>query len=120
MIHMHDTDVPVLAKSYDLYKLFHEYRQVVPKQDRFTIYERSEQLMLTTIELLLEASYGEKTRKLAILERVSVKLNVLRFLIRLMKDIRVFDLKKYTALQSLIDEIGRMVGGWMRSVQTIK
>lgn len=113
---MNQNDIPVLNKSYELYKLFHEYRKVVSKQDRFTIYERSEHVILGIIELLLEASYGDKERKVIILERASVKLNVLRFLIRLMKETRTFDLKKYTVLESLIDEIGRMIGGWIRAI----
>lgn len=113
---MNNNDIPVLNKSYELYKLFHEYRKVVPKQDRFTIYERSENVILGTIELLLEASYGNKERKVILLEKASVKLNVLRFLIRLMKETRTFDLKKYTNIETLIDEIGRMIGGWIRSI----
>jgi len=117
---MNNNDVPVLNKSYELYKLFHEYRKVVPKQDRFTIYERSENVILGTIELLLEASYGDKERKMIILEKASVKLNVLRFLVRLMKETKTFDLKKYTAIEMIIDEIGRMVGGWIRSLNTSK
>lgn len=117
---MNENDIPILNKSYELYKLFHEYRKVVPKQDRFTIYERSEHVMLGVIELLLEASYGNKERKLITLEKVSVKLNVLRFLIRLMKETKTFDVKKYIALQALIDEIGRMTGGWIRSLNAGK
>jgi hypothetical protein len=117
---MNENDIPVLNKSYELYKLFHEYRKVVPKQDRFTIYERSENVMLGALELLLEASYGNKERKLITLEKVSVKLNVLRFLIRLMKETKTFDVKKYISLQALIDEIGRMTGGWIRSLSTTK
>jgi hypothetical protein len=113
---MNENDIPILNKSYELYKLFHEYRKVVPKQDRFTIYERSEHVILGTIELLLEASYGDKARKAITLERASIKLNVLRFLVRLMKETKTFDAKKYIAMQSLIDEIGRMIGGWIRSL----
>ncbi len=113
---MNNNDVPVLNKSYELYKLFHEYRKVVPKQDRFTIYERSEHVILSTIELLLEASYGDKERKIILLEKASVKLNVLRFLVRLMKETKTFDLKKYTNIEIIIDEIGRMIGGWIRSM----
>lgn len=113
---MNNNDIPVLNKSYELYKLFHEYRKVVPKQDRFTIYERSEHVILSTIELLLESSYGNKERKIILLEKASVKLNILRFLIRLMKETRTFDLKKYALLESIIDEIGRMIGGWIRSI----
>jgi hypothetical protein len=64
---MSEIDIPVLVKSYDLYKQFHEYRKVVPKQDRFTIYERAENIILSEIELLLEASYGDKARKIVLL-----------------------------------------------------
>ena len=51
---MNEIDIPILKKAYDLYKTFHEYRKVVPKADRFTIYERSEHFILDTIELLID------------------------------------------------------------------
>ena len=108
-------DIPVLKKSYELYKVFHEYRKVVPKHDRFTIYEDSERIILDVLRHLIQASYGDKLRKTALLETASVQLNVLRFMIRLMKETKTFDSKKYTNLQSIIDEIGRMVGGWIRA-----
>ena len=73
-------------------------------------------MILGTIELLLEASYGDRERKVILLERASVKLNVLRFLVRLMQETKTFDLKKYANIEELIDEIGRMIGGWIRSI----
>ncbi len=112
---MNDIDIPILKKSYELYSTFHEYRRVVSKADRFTVYERSENLIVDLIELLLEAGYTKSGNKVAILEKASIKLNTLRFFIRLMKETKVFDLKKYTTLQDKIDEIGRMLGGWIRS-----
>jgi len=112
---MNDLDIPILKKSYDLYKIFHEYRKVVPKCDRFTIYDRSECAIIDIVESLVEAGYVSKTNKTTILERASLKLNLLRFLTRLMKETKVIDSKKYVALQSVIDEIGRMLGGWIRS-----
>ena len=108
-------DIPILKKSYDLYKLFHEYRNIVPKQDRYTVYERSENAILETLECFLEAGYSKSALKLIVLEKASVKLNSLRFFVRLMKDTKSLDAKKYLALQTLIDEIGRMLGGWIRS-----
>ena len=112
---MTDQDIPILKKSSELYKIFHTYRKLVPKAVRFTIYNSCEALLLEVIKCFLEAGYTNKGNKLDILERASVKLNTLRFLIRLMKEIKVFDLKKYTTLQEMIDEIGRMLGGWIRS-----
>ena len=71
---MNDNDIPILKKSYELYKVFHEYRKVVPKTDRFTIYERSENLILDLIEAIIQAGYGGKENKTQTLERASVKL----------------------------------------------
>ncbi len=87
----------------------------MPKNDRFTIYERSENLILDVVELLIEAGYVARNNKVTILEHASVKLNTLRLLIRLMKESSTFDTKKYVTLQTIIDEIGRQLGGWIRS-----
>ncbi|MFA5023319.1 MAG: four helix bundle protein [Candidatus Paceibacterota bacterium] len=117
---MNDNDIPILKKAYDLYKTFHEYRRVIPKCDRFTIFERSENLILQIIELFLEAGYSQHGNKAVLLETASTKLNLLRFLIRLMKETKSFDAKKYVALQAIIDEIGRMLGGWLRSTNSTR
>jgi hypothetical protein len=112
---MNDIEIPILKKSYDLYKTFHEYRTLVPKQNRYTVYERCEHAILDILEYLLEAGYGKYVRKQEMLESASIKLNLIRFFIRLMKDTKTLDSKKYLALQLQIDEIGRMLGGWIRS-----
>lgn len=112
---MNEIEIPILKKSYDLYKLFHEYRKVVPKLDRYTVWERSENSLLDMFEFFLEAGYTRQNGKIILLEKGSVKLNLFRFLIRLMKDTGSFDQKKYLIIQTHIDEIGRMLGGWMRS-----
>ena len=113
---MDNFDIPIFKKSYDLYKLLNDYRRIIPKQDRFTVFERCENVALDIIEGILLASVEKKKNKLVILNNISLKLNILRVLIRILKDIRAIDLKKYVNLESLVDEIGRMLGGWIKSV----
>lgn len=115
---MNEFDIPIFKKAYDLYKTFHEYRRVVPKQDRFTIFERGEQLVLDVMENILHASSQQKKEKVPTLEYVSLKLNMLRIFIRLMKDVKTIDSKKYVNLEAMVDEIGRMLGGWIRSMKS--
>lgn len=112
---MNENDIPIIKKSYELYKTFHDYRKIVPKAERFTVYERSETTILDILEYFFEAGYTKGASKVILLEKASVKLNLLRFLFRLMKETKTFDNKKYVALQAVIDEIGRMLGGWIRS-----
>ena len=113
---MNDSDIPILKKSYDLHRTFHTYRRIVPKAERFTLYERSENAILDMVETILEAGYSKSAQKALVLERASVKLNVIRFFVRLLKETRAIDIKKYAILQEMIDEIGRMLGGWIRSI----
>lgn len=112
---MDDFDIPIFRKTYDLYKTFYGYRDGVPKQDRHTIFQRCENLILEILEGILAASQAYKSDKLTTLEKVSVKLNFLRVFLRLMKEVRAIDGKKYVILEGLVDEIGRMLGGWIKS-----
>jgi four helix bundle protein len=114
---MDNFDIPIFKKSYDLYQTFHSYRDTVKKHDRHTIWERSENAILDVIENILAASEAPKTEKLPLLQHASVKLNLLRVFFRLAKDSKVIDIKKYMTLEQSIDEIGRMLGGWIKSVR---
>ena len=114
---MNDFDIPIFKKSYELYKLFHSFRNSIPKQDRFTIWQRCENIILEIVEGILWASQISKSEKLSVLKKTSVKLNFLRVFLRLLKDTKTIDAKKYIALETLVDEIGRMLGGWIKSTK---
>ena len=113
---MNEIEIPILKKSYDLYKLLHECGKVVPKQDRYTIYEQSGYTILLMIECFFEAGYTKPNDKRSLLVKGNNQLGLLRFLLRLMKETKSLDNKKYIQLQIIIDEIGRMLGGWIRSI----
>lgn len=114
---MNDLDIPIFKKSYDLYKEFYTLRLSVPKQDRYTLWQKCEQLLIDILEGILYASQQSKSDKLPTLEKTSVTLNFLRVCIRLMKDIKALDNKKYIIIEAYLDEIGRMLGGWIKSTK---
>ena len=110
-----DFDIPIFKKTYDLYQTFYTYRATISKQDRYTIWQRGENLILDILEGILLASQLPKEPKAPVLERTSAKLSLLRIFLRLSKDVKALDQKKYLTLELLVDEIGRMLGGWLRS-----
>ena len=114
---MQEFDIPIFKKIYELYKNFYQTRGNVSKQDRYTIFLKCENTILEIIEGVLEASQLSKDNKLPILEKTSLKLNLLRVLIRLMKDVKSITLKNYASMEEQIDEIGRMLGGWIKSTK---
>jgi len=115
---MDNFDIPIFKKSYDLYKIFYSYRKTINKQDRHTIWQKSENIILGIIEDILLASQQFKTQKLPTLENLSLKINFLKVFIRLSKDLKIIDNNKYIVLQEDIDEIGKMTGGWIKSIKS--
>jgi hypothetical protein len=114
---MNEFDIPIFKKTYDLYKTFYGYRAFIPKQDRYTVWQRCESIILDILEGILLTSQTYKAEKLPVLEKTSLKLNFLRVFLRLMKEVKTIDNKKYTVLEELVDEIGRMIGGWIKSIK---
>lgn len=115
---MDDFDMPIFKKAYDLYKLFYSYRADVPRQDKYAIWQRTENLMIDVIADILLASQMRGQEKMPVLGKISVNLNLLRVFIRLMKDTKTIDQKKYLSLQTVIDDIGRQLGGWIKTTRT--
>ena len=64
------------------------------------------------LELLLSANYSKE--KLDFLKKANLKLEVLRFLFRLSYDMKYLSKKGYEYVSINIDEVGKMVGGWIR------
>lgn len=108
--------MPILKKATELYKTYYVFAELFPKKDKYTIGATCERYIIVTIELLLEASYLPKEQKRAVLVKASNKFEALKIFIRLLKDLGILDHKKYITLQSLIQDIGKMFGGWMKSL----
>ena len=50
---MNDLDIPIIKKSYDLYKEFYKLRLTVPKQDRYNLWQKCEGTLITVLEGIL-------------------------------------------------------------------
>ena len=109
--------MPIFHRIYEFYKLFYQYLQTFPKKDRYALGQKCENLILDVLELILFAAQSSKEDKLGTLEKASVKLNILKTFIRLTKEFRILDLRKYIILQENLNEIGRMLGGWIKSIK---
>jgi len=115
---MEELSIPIFKKIYDFYKEFYGYLKTFPRSDRYSLGQKCEHYILEILESIILASQLSKNEKLPILEKASLKLNVLRILIRLAKEIKALDNKKYLASQRRLDEIGRMLGGWIKSTRS--
>ena len=85
----------------------------MPRAHRFTLGDRIYSQSLDLVTALTQAAFSrDKPRTL---ETASDRVNSLRILLRLAKDIQLLSFDAYTYATSHLDEIGRMVGGWRKS-----
>jgi hypothetical protein len=84
-----------------------------PRARRFTLGERIETGLLEVLELLVEAAYTRN--KDTPLRRSNLKLEVVRHLWRLAHELKVTATRQYEHGARLIDDLGRQIGGWLRS-----
>jgi len=114
---MQTLEIPIFKKTMELYKTCHLFRNSVPKQDRFTLWQKCENNILEMLEYLLIANQLPKEEKLPQLEKMNINLNLLRVFLRIAKEVKAIDNKKYVCLEKIVDEIGRMLGGWIKSTK---
>lgn len=84
-----------------------------PRSRRFTLGERLEGGLLAVLEFLVEAAY--QRQKEDALRRANLRLEVVRHVWRLAHELKVIATRQYEHGAKLIDDLGRQIGGWIRS-----
>src|SRR3989344_4982924 len=98
------TDVPIVRKLIDIYKLFYAYSKLFPKNEKYTLGSKCEEYILSTLELILAATSASREQKLLFLKQANVKFDSLKIFLRLANELKVLDNKKYLELQKHIQE----------------
>jgi hypothetical protein len=102
-----------IAKLYDLLKWILPIISKFPKDKRYTLGQRIENKLLDILDLLICANYSKD--KISYLKQANLGLENLRYLIRLSADLYFINIKRYEYISQQINEIGRLVGGWVKS-----
>lgn len=110
-------DIPIIHKLIEAYKMWQEYLPNFPKTSRYTLGLKIDQFFIEVAELIFTASYLPAEKKLICINKSSAKLDLLKFFIRISWEIKALDNKKYAALSERLDEIGKMLGGWIRQLK---
>jgi hypothetical protein len=85
----------------------------LPRQRRFTLGERLESALLEVLEALVQAAY--RRDKVALLVQANSRLQVVRHLWRLCHELKGIDTRRYAHGARLLENLGRQIGGWLRS-----
>ncbi|MFA5211231.1 MAG: diversity-generating retroelement protein Avd [Patescibacteria group bacterium] len=107
-------EAPILKKTVDLYKEYYFYAKTFPKKDQYMLGKKCEEYIISFLELILSAmSLKRQDKKIKLIE-ANNKFDTLKVLLRMERELKIIDNNKYIKLESQIQEIGRMLGGWIR------
>ena len=106
-------DLVIFQKVYDLILWMYPLINKFPKKQRFVLGQQLENTLLDILKGIIQAN--QERNKLETLKQVSIDLDKFRILFRLAKDLRFMSIKQYQFGAEKINEVGKILGGWMKS-----
>ena len=108
--------MPIIGRLVSVYKLWYGFQNNFPKKSRYTLGEKIDRLFLEILELLLIGGYLSREKKLLYLQKAGAKLDILKFFLQISWEIKSLDNKKYIVLSEKLNEVGKMLGGWLKQL----
>src|SRR3989344_5367451 len=112
------TILPVLEKLKGAYLLWHQYHELLPKTQKYSLGNRIDTLFIESIEAISTAAFLQKSEKIPWVRLAIRKTDTTKILLLILWETKSLDSKKYIALSEKINEVGKQLGGW--SGQLIK
>ncbi|TAH48019.1 MAG: diversity-generating retroelement protein Avd [Chloroflexota bacterium] len=107
---------PIYSKTYDLLLWLLPQAIKFPRAYRFTLAERVQRRALDFQETLLAAGLANGALRAEKLREADLQLAQLRHTLRLCQDLKLLTLAQYEHAGGMVNEIGRLLGGWLKKV----
>ena len=104
---------PIFVKTYDFLLWLIPLTLKFPRSQRFLLAERLSKMALDFYDAILEAVM-EPRRQDRLLDEADKLLTKIRLYVRLSYDLKCISLGQLEHAARLMDEIGRLIGGWKR------
>jgi len=105
------------VKLYEMIEYGYTCLRRFPKSERHTLGAEVKECMFTMLRLVIRAKrkYFKKTT----LQDLDIENQTLLTMIRLAKDLAFLPFKQYGRWAGMVVEIGKMIGGWLKSQLTV-
>lgn len=104
----------VVDRTYELLKWFLGRLEKFPRSHRYGLGQRIEARLYSVFESLIRARYASSPAKAQELAAVNLDLETLRMLTRLAHELQMLPHKSHEYAVREMNEIGKMVGGWLK------
>ena len=106
-------DLLIQQKIYDMILYAYPALEQMPKSQKFSLAQDMKHCMDRIMRLTISAN--KKYTKRTTLQELDVEVAALKIYLRIAYDLRYLPSKKYAVWSGMMVEIGKMVGGWIRS-----
>jgi hypothetical protein len=104
---------PALEAMYQLLLWLVPTLEKFPKSQKFQLGDRIQSTAMAVLDELIAATFTRA--RMGHLNAANLGLERLRVLLRLANDLRHLDHRRYEHAVRLVDQVGRLVGGWRRA-----
>jgi hypothetical protein len=105
-------ELTIIQKTYDAIKWFVPILNRLPRDHKFLLGQRMTTGLYDLLEHLINARYA--ATKLAVLEPLNTRLDILRYQTRLLLDFDLIDVHRYEYASKLLNVIGGELGNWIK------
>ncbi len=89
----------------------------ISKNQRYTIGNRIENKFLDLLELSYSAYYTKRDKKAEKISKCIFQLDTLKYLMHISWEAKLISNKHYEEIAVKLEEIGKILGGWMKSLE---
>lgn len=94
--------------------MWHSFLPNLPRLTRYTLGVKIDELFVELLEITFTAKYAKREDKLKFLEKLSHKLDNLKFFITLLWEAKGLSASKYGQLSQKLSAVGKMTGKWLQ------
>jgi hypothetical protein len=108
-------ELKLLQKTYDMIQYGYICLRQYPKSEKHTLAAETKRAMFGLLEAIVMAN--KRYYKKNAIQDADVQLDILRYYVRLARDLGFLPVGKYENWSKMLSEIGKMVGGWLKSAR---
>lgn len=111
-------EIPIIQKTYEVYKGIVDINNHLDKRWRYSLGHALEESVLALLDSLIMAKHAPKPLKASYLLKAMSHLEICRLKLRLILEFKTTKNETNVfKIQQNNEEIGKMLGGWIRSLE---
>jgi hypothetical protein len=111
-------ELPIINRTYETYKAIVEINSHLEKRWRYSLGQSLENSTLSLLQEIIMAKNASKHMKAPYLIKASSYIEISTLKLRLFLELKIANETKIFQTQAKFAEIGRMLGGWLKSVNS--